>query len=124
MTTLSPGVRRAVKASAAVGLPLGSLLVGVGGASPASASTCGDKHTMDFAGNHYHWDVGCPGSGIEVTGWVTDGQADGNCARVRGDFHANGKWKYSKRACPQGETQYFDLVGPGRTADIYGYEEP
>jgi hypothetical protein len=124
MATLSPGVRRALKASVAVGLPVGSLVVGAAGGTPAQAGTCGDRFNPVAGGNRASWTVACPGSGVEARGWVQDGHADGNCAQVRFYFPANGAWKYSPKACPEGEVRNFTVGGPGRTVNGYLFEAP
>ena len=120
MPVLSTKVRRTMKAGLALGLPVGSLVMG---APAAQAGTCGDSLNASAGGNRASWQVACSNGNVSAIGSVTDGHADGLCARVKFYFPATGRWKYSARACPQGETQRFNIGDQGYVVNGYLYEE-
>lgn len=80
-------------------------------------TACGDASDADVPGGTAYWEANCKGNRINVTGWVKDVRSDGKCARVK--VHLDGKWHYSKRACPSGEVRRFTFKDSGRDASVY-----
>lgn len=82
-------------------------------------TVCGETMDSDVGGGAAHWEASCDGNSITVSGWVKDTSADGKCARVKA--YIDGRWRYSKKACPTGEVQNFSLTGSDRSANVYLY---
>jgi hypothetical protein len=54
---------------------------------------------------------------VSINGWVKDTSSDGKCAQVKAVYPNGTQW--SPKACPKGETQYFDFNGPGSSVPVY-----
>ncbi|WP_448071803.1 hypothetical protein [Georgenia yuyongxinii] len=104
--------------------------IGAGGlmvASPASAATstpqavtCGPYSTIQTSGGYARYRECYDGSTVRVNGWVTDTDADGQCARVYASYNIYQGIDYSANACPEGETEYFTFPWrAGTNAYVY-----
>ncbi|GAA1295819.1 hypothetical protein [Saccharothrix xinjiangensis] len=88
----------------------------------APMASCGYARTHETSGAKAYWQLSCVGGNVTVSGWVEDTASDGQCARVKAQFHNSQNWKYSEPACPKGERQSFGWTEPGSGANVYLYE--
>lgn len=114
---VSERAKKKIAISAAVTMTAAGLVTfGLG--SPASAGSCGEvKNNVRVSGGQASWSHSCSGGQIRVSGWVKDTSADGKCAQVKAEYSNGTQW--SNKACPNGEVEYFDFVGPGNSVPVY-----
>lgn len=102
----------------------GSLLLGLGAGSPASAgpaesadpgtqATCPDTLEPTVPGGEAKWTLACNNAGtkVKVSGWVEDTRADGKCAYVQ--FTPKGNGKGTWKACGAGERTDYSFTAKG-----------
>jgi hypothetical protein len=127
-------IRKAGLAAAGTALAFGSLLASApANAAPADTSdigimaTCGKTYDI-YVGprgarrGESHYSISCSGSGSSkkstAAGWLKDTRADGKCIQVKVVWPGDGTTKFSKKACPEDEVEYFDFTGTG-TIEVY-----
>jgi hypothetical protein len=119
-------IKKAGLAAAGTVLAFGTLLGGTpASAAPAETSdieimaTCGKTYDV-YVGptsnrrGESHYSISCSGGKSTASGWLKDTRADGKCIQVKIVWPDNGADEFSKKACPDGEVQYFGFTGKGK----------
>lgn len=76
--------------------------------SAANAAVCQNAYSIAIPGGYAVINE-CyrNGNEVQVSGSVTDRDADGRCARVYAKYNVYSGTDYSPQACPEGQTDYF-----------------
>lgn len=99
-------------------MALGTVLTS---SSAANAAVCQNPYSISIPGGYAVINE-CyrNGNEVQVSGSVTDRDADGLCARVYAKYNVYSGTDYSARACPEGETEYFTFPWrAGTNAFVY-----
>lgn len=104
----------------------GSLFLGLGVASPASAApaesadpgtqaTCPDTLEPTVPGGEAKWSLSCKDGKVKVSGWVEDTRVDGKCAYVQFTPEGNGDGTWN--ACGAGERTDYSFTAKGNEVE-------